>query len=405
MKFKTIGLLVILGILGLSLVSSAAPAPVEVGKKYNVTIEDIAREGDGIARIEGFVIFVADTKVGEKVTTEIDKVMRRFAIGHKIGQTGATDRNNRGNSSSFNKIYVIGHRYPDADSVISAIAYANLKKELSPKEFVPAVAGDLNNETKFALDYFNVPYPEKLTDATDKKVILVDHNEMIQATNKLNVDNIFEVVDHHKIGGLATSRPIFFLIEPVGATSTIIANLYEQNNVSISQKMAGLMMFAILSDTAQFKSPTCTPSDRAAVDKLAKRSGINPLGLMHKRDIYTKSAKDILMDDFKRFDFSGTKAGIGQIEVMDLADLAPKRASFLDEMKKIKDAEKLDMVILMQTDTKKEASDILFVGNNYCAGLFEKALDGKIANNSLYKEKCISRKKQVVPPLEAAFKK
>jgi manganese-dependent inorganic pyrophosphatase len=403
MKFKIICILVILGILGLSLVSSAAP--VEVGEKYSVTIEDIAREGDGIARIDGFVIFVGETKLGDKVTIQIDKVMRRFAIGHKIDQTGATDGNNKGNPSDLNKIYVIGHKNADADSVISAIAYANLKNELSPREFVPAVAGDLNNETKFALDFFKVPYPEKITDATGKKVILVDHNEMIQSANKLNIDNIYEVIDHHKISGLATSKPIFILIEPVGATSTIIAKLYEQNNVTISPKMAGLMMFAIFSDTAQFKSPTCTLSDKTTVDKLVLISGINPLGLMHKRDIYVKPAKEILMGDFKRFDFSGTKAGIGQIEVTDLAYLAPKRASLLDEMDKIRDAEKLNMVILMQTDTTKNASDILFVGNNYCAGLFEKALDGKITNHSLYKENCISRKKQIVPLLEAAFKK
>ncbi len=405
MKFKIIGILAVLGILVLSLVSSAAPAIVEVGKEYTVTIEDIAREGDGIARIEGFVIFVAETKVGDKVTIQIDKVMKRFAIGHNIGQTGATDGNNRGNPSDFNKIYVIGHKNADADSVISAIAYANLKNELSPKEFVPAVAGDLNNETKFALDFFKVPYPEKITDATGKKVILVDHNEMARSVDKLNIDNIYEVIDHHKINGLATNKPIFFLNEPVGATSTIIAKLYEQNNVSISPKMAGLMMFAITSDTAQFKSPTCTQIDETTVSKLVKISGINPLGLMHRRDIYIKSAKEILMGDFKRFDFSGTKAGIGQIEVTDLAYLAPKKASLLDEMGKVRDAEKLNMVILMQTDTNKNASDILFVGNNYCAGLFEKALDGKITKNSLFKENCISRKKQLVPLLEVAFKK
>lgn len=63
---------------------SAPTAPVEVGKEYDVKIEDIAREGDGIARIDGFVIFVADTKVGDEARIQIDKVMRRFAIGHKI---------------------------------------------------------------------------------------------------------------------------------------------------------------------------------------------------------------------------------------------------------------------------------------------------------------------------------
>lgn len=59
-------------------------APVEVGKEYEVSIEDIAREGDGIARVEGFVIFVADAKVGDSAKIQIDKVMRRFAIGHKV---------------------------------------------------------------------------------------------------------------------------------------------------------------------------------------------------------------------------------------------------------------------------------------------------------------------------------
>ena len=307
-------------------------------------------------------------------------------------------------------IYVVGHKSPDTDSVTSAITYANLKNALGMKEVVPAVAGDLNNETKFLLDYFKVPYPMKLTDATDKKVILVDHNEMAQAVDKLNMDNIVEVVDHHKIGGLATGKPIFFLNEPVGATGGIVANLYEQNKIVISKEMAGLMMSAILSDTVLFKSPTCTPRDRAAVDKLSRIAGVDPMKfgmdlLKAKSDISAKSAKDILMGDFKKFDFSGTKAGVGQIEVMDLADLTSKRAAILDEMNRMLNAEKLNMVVLMLTDVMKEASDLLFVGDAASAAGFEKAFGGKLANNSIYKEKVLSRKKQVIPPLEGAFKK
>ena len=307
-------------------------------------------------------------------------------------------------------IYVIGHKSPDTDSVTSAITYANLKNALGMSEAKPAVAGDLNGETKFVLDYFKVPYPEKLTDATGKKVILVDHNEMAQAVDKLDVENIVEIVDHHKIGGLSIGKPIFILCEPVGATGGIIANLYEQNKKEISKQMAGLMMASILSDTVLFKSPTCTPRDKTAVEKLAKIAGVDPMKfgmelLKAKSDISSKSAKDILMGDFKKFDFSGTKSGVGQIEVMDLKDLEPKRAAILDEMNKMKDAEKLDMVVLMLTDVMKEASDILFVGNANAAAGFEKAFGGKLANNSIYKEKVLSRKKQVIPPLEGAFKK
>jgi manganese-dependent inorganic pyrophosphatase len=307
------------------------------------------------------------------------------------------------------KIYVVGHKSPDTDSVTSAITYANLKNALGMNEVVPAAAGDINNETKFLLDYFKVPAPEKLTDATDKKVILVDHNEMAQAVDKLNEENIIEIVDHHKIGGIKTGKPIFFLNEPVGATGGIIANLYETNGVKISREMAGLMMAAILSDTVLFKSPTCTPRDKTAVDKLSKIAGVDPMKfgmdmLKAKSDISAKSAKDILTGDFKKFDFSGTKAGVGQIEVMDLKDLQPKRAAILVEMNNMKEQEKLDMVVLMLTDVIKEASDILFVGNDKAAKGFEKAFGGKISNNSIYKEKVLSRKKQVIPPLEGAFK-
>ena len=308
------------------------------------------------------------------------------------------------------KIYVVGHKSPDTDSVTSAIAYANLKNAMGMKEAVPAAAGELNGETRFLLDYFKVPYPETLTDATDKQVILVDHNEMAQAVDKLNPENIVEIVDHHKIGGIATGKPIFFLNEPVGATGGIIANLYEQNGVAISREVAGLMMAAILSDTVLFKSPTCTPRDKASVEKLAKIAAVDPMSfgmelLKAKSNMSAKTAKEILMGDFKKFDFSGTKAGVGQVEVMDLADLAPKRAAILEEMNKMKVAEKLDMVVLMLTDVMKEASDLLFVGSDVAASGFEKAFGGKLANNSVYKEKCLSRKKQVIPPLEGAFKK
>ncbi|MDD1752319.1 MAG: manganese-dependent inorganic pyrophosphatase [Methanotrichaceae archaeon] len=307
-------------------------------------------------------------------------------------------------------IYIVGHKSPDTDSVTSAITYANLKKALGMKDVVAAAAGDINNETKFILDYFKVAYPVKLTDATDKMLILVDHNEMDQAVDKLNSDNIIEVVDHHKIGGIKTGKPIYFLNEPVGATGGIIANLYDQNGVMISKEMAGLMMAAILSDTVLFKSPTCTPKDKIAVEKLSKIAGVDPMSfgmdmLKAKSDVASKSPKDILMGDFKKFNFSGVKAAVGQIEVMDLKDLTPKRDGILDEMNKVRNAENLDMIVLMQTDVIKEASDMLFVGNSQAAAGFETAFGNKISNNSIYKEKILSRKKQVIPPLEDAFKK
>jgi len=306
-------------------------------------------------------------------------------------------------------IYVVGHKSPDTDSVTSAIAYANLKTQMGVAGVIPAAAGPVNNETKFLLDHFNLQAPVICTDAAGQKIILVDHNEVGQAVDNIMKADIVEVVDHHKIGDIQTGKPIFFHNEPVGATGTIIASMYQQNNIPIPKEIAGLMMAAILSDTVLFKSPTCTEKDKEMVAMLSQICGEDPQKfgmdmLKAKSDIGTKSAEDILMGDFKKFDFAGVKAGVGQIEVMDLTDLGPKREALLAEMKKKVEAEKLDMIVLMLTDVMKEASDLLFYGNDKAALGFEKAFGGKIANNSIYKEKCLSRKKQVIPPLESAFK-
>lgn len=316
-------------------------------------------------------------------------------------------------SFAADRMIVIGHKSPDTDAVASAITYANLKKVLGVKEASPAVAGDLNIETMFVLDYFKVPYPELITDCHNKckKVILVDHNDMAQAVDNLTQENVVEVIDHHKIGGLTTSKAIFFLNEPVGATAGIVANLYEQNRVPISREMAGLMMSAILSDTVLFKSPTSTPRDKAAVAKLTKIAGVDDpmkFGMelfKVKSNIAARSARELVMGDIKTYNFSGIKAVVGQIEVMDLNDLAPRRASILEEMNIMKDAQKLDMVVVMLTDVMKEACDLLFVGHAAAAMGFEKAFGGIIVNNSIYREKILSRKLQVVPPLASAFKK
>lgn len=136
---------------------------------------------------------------------------------------------------------------------------------------------------------------------------------MAQAVDNLNPENIVEIVDHHKIGGIATGKPIFFLNEPVGATGGIIANLYEKNGdgATSSREMAGLMMAAILSDTVLFKSPTCTPRDKASVEKLAKIAAVDPMSfgmelLKARATCPPNRAKEILLGP-KKFDFSGTK--------------------------------------------------------------------------------------------------
>ena len=59
-------------------------APIQEGEEYEVKIEDVGKEGDGITRIEGFVVFIPDTKVGDEVKVKITSVRRRFAFAEKV---------------------------------------------------------------------------------------------------------------------------------------------------------------------------------------------------------------------------------------------------------------------------------------------------------------------------------
>jgi len=305
-------------------------------------------------------------------------------------------------------VYVVGHKSPDTDSVAAAISYANLKNQLGmPDIYIPAAAGEINNETKFVLEHFSVPVPETITDAKGKKIILVDHNEVAQAVDNIKEATLMEVVDHHKIGDIQTGSPIFFHNEPVGSTATIISAMYDQYKIPITREMAGVMISAILSDTVLFKSPTCTEKDKEQVAKLAKITGedYQQYGiamLTAKSDISSKTVRDIVKGDYKNFDFAGTKAGVGQIEVMDLSVLVPRKKEILEDMEKVRKEEGLSFVLIMLTDVMKEASDLLFVGKP--VDKFEKAFEGKMENSSIYKKGVLSRKKQVIPPLEAAFK-
>ena len=152
--------------------------------------------------------------------------------------------------------YVIGHKNPDTDSICSAIGYAALKNALNPDSAQPARAGDLNPETSFVLEHFGLPEPEYLESASGQEIILVDHNEAAQAVNDVNDARILEILDHHKIGDIQTSEPIYFRAMPIGCTATIVYLSFKENGLTPEAPIAGGLCSAILSDTLAFRSPT-----------------------------------------------------------------------------------------------------------------------------------------------------
>lgn len=306
------------------------------------------------------------------------------------------------------KVFVTGHKNPDTDSICSALSYAALK-QAQGVEAVAVRLGEVNKETQYALDYFQVEAPELIASVEEKQaVMLVDHNEPAQSVDGLDKAELLEIVDHHRLGGLNTANPIFVHIEPVGCTATIITKMFDCQKVELPKKIAGLLLSAIVSDTVLFKSPTCTEQDKAAAEKLAVIAGVNlkEYGMAMLKagaDLGDLTPAQIAKTDSKPFSFGQYKAIVAQISVMDTADILAKKAELVAAMQELCQNEGYDMSLLMVTDIMEESTELVFVGEpkQLIADAFGKDASG----DSIYLPGVMSRKKQIVPQLtEAAAK-
>ncbi len=305
-------------------------------------------------------------------------------------------------------INVVGHSNPDTDSVTAAIALAALlnAQGQEAKACMQSNADNLNPESKMVLERFGLAVPEEITDAAGKKVALVDFSDIAQGPANIQDAEVVTIVDHHKIGDVTTNNPILFRNEPVGCTGTVLNKMFKDAGITIPKDVAGGMLAAILSDTVNFKSPTCTEDDKAAVEDLKAVAGVEDTEELFMAMLKAKSsvdgvpAKDLLFRDYKDFDMKGSKVGVGQLELATLDQVAGIRADLLAAMKEVK-AEGRHSVLLMLTDVVKEGTDLVVVSDD--PALIEKAFDGKLEGTSMWVDGMMSRKKQTVPNLQKAF--
>ena len=305
-------------------------------------------------------------------------------------------------------ICVVGHSNPDTDSVTSAIALAALlnAQGQEAKACMQIGAADLNPESTTVLKRFGLAAPELLEDADGKDIALVDFSDLAQGPAKLDAANVVAVVDHHKVGDLTTNNPILFRAEPVGCTGTVLNKMFKEAGVAIPADVAGGMLAAILSDTVNFKSPTCTEDDKAAVADLKAVAGVEDTEELFMEMLKAKSsvdgvpAKDLLFRDYKDFDMKGNKVGVGQLELATLDQVADIRADLVKAMEEVK-ADGRHTVLLMLTDVVKEGTDLVVLSDD--PALIEKAFDTKLDGNSMWIPGMMSRKKQTVPNLQTAF--
>ncbi|MEW6995273.1 manganese-dependent inorganic pyrophosphatase [Colwelliaceae bacterium MEBiC 14330] len=304
--------------------------------------------------------------------------------------------------------YVVGHKIPDSDSICSAIALSYLKTTLG-EETVPARLGELSPETKFILDKFGFEQPELKTSYAGEGVYVVDHSDIELAPDDIDEATILGIVDHHKLGDLTTSTPLEIWVRPVGCTNTIIKMMYDFYNVDIPKNIAGAMLCAILSDTVIFKSPTCTTADIKCVEVLAEIAGIEDFKALGMEMFKVKSAvegtpiRDLVKRDFKDFNMSGNKVGIGQLEVIDLSVFDEIKDELYADIAALKAEGERHSVFLLLTDIMKEGSELLVASDSDT--LAEQAFGVAPNNGKAWLDGVLSRKKQVVPPLQAAFEK
>lgn len=246
-----------------------------------------------------------------------------------------------------------------------------------------------------------------LTDQARRPVILTDHNHPEQAAPGVTESQVIAIVDHHNLGGLQTLQPLFMLAEPVGSTCTLIGELFRHQGAPLSPALAGAMLGGILSDTVQFRSPTTTERDRQTAAWLAEQSGeeIEPLARAMFRARLpdpTPPAAWWVRRDMKVFTFAGVRLGISQVELANVADVAPPTPSLQAALASLVASEGLALAFLLLTDIL-EGGSVLLASSRAAEELAEQAFGGAFSAGTLLLPGVMSRKKQVVPPLAAAL--
>ncbi len=240
-----------------------------------------------------------------------------------------------------------------------------------------------------------------------KQVILVDHNEKSQAADGVENTEILEIIDHHRLGTMETMSPVFFRNQPLGCTATIIYQMYQENQVEITGSIAGLLCSAILSDTLMFRSPTCTPADKAAAEHLAKLAGIEVEAYANEMflagsNLRSKSEEEIFFQDFKKFSSEDVTFGISQITSLNAEELNMIGNRIKPSLPQFRQNQNIDMVFFMLTDIVKESTTLLYAGED--AETVLEVLYGHGGNdNSIELAGVVSRKKQLVPALIRAI--
>ncbi len=306
------------------------------------------------------------------------------------------------------KLYVVGHKSPDTDSVVSAIVFSRFLNR-GGFDYSPAIAGELNKETELVLSLFNEETPQKAEACGGDKFFLVDHNEILQSVSDLKEENISGVIDHHRLSGIKTEKPTYFRVEPLGSTSTLIFKLIKEKGESVSKEDAPLILCGIISDTFNLTSGTTTDEDKKAVEELCDIAGVNGKEVAEKMfeaksDFSGRSLRDLVEGDLKEFEMGGKKVFIGVCEATSTKYFDGKEKDVLSVIAELKKEKECDAFFFGAVDILKKETKLYLVDEE--EKFAAKEVFGLPSETDLAVLPGVSsRKSQMVPPLLKYYEK
>lgn len=314
-------------------------------------------------------------------------------------------------------VIAIGHKNPDGDSVMSAMAYAHLMRELG-YNVVAKMAGPANKETCFAAKAFGFELPgvQSAVSAADS-LILTDHSDYAQAIDGVRDARILQVVDHHGIGDISESKLLYAKYMPVGACCSIVYTSYKELEVEITPAVAKILLAGILTDTLNLVKVTCTDVDRAiygelvtvlaAADNISYEEEFDKIQRIYKgmseaaKNFDGMTDEEIFNADAKEYDINGVHFCLGSMDW----DHPESIDSFLHRMLKVMDGRGL----MFCRVGFLEHSYILYCGaprgvaSDFGKNVAELAFGQSVHPGVIYCERRLSRKLDVVPMLTKAL--
>ncbi len=302
---------------------------------------------------------------------------------------------------------VFGHLAPDTDTVCSAIVWAWYLNEHGSDEAVPYVLGELNTETSFVLNQFEVATPALLESlAAGDDVAIVDTNNPQELPENINQANILQIIDHHKlVGGLETSAPADITIRPWACTATILYELMDGENIELPRHIAGLMLSCIISDTLEFRSPTTTPHDKDVAERLAKQIDVAiaeyaTAMFAAKSDVSSFTDAGLIKLDSKKYEVGDKNFRISVIETTTPETILARKEGLVTAISEcVAEENDVDDVLFFIVDILQEEATVLTY-NDLTKAVIEKSFGVTVESDTEVLPGIVSRKKQIIPVLK-----